>query len=200
MLYTRTAKLQVRNAVVLFVLCAVWMSGELQAEELEISAGQFLSFDKPAGFEVGISHDPDDEFRPRLKFSHFAQSGIKDFGFKVSVHTSDKEKMRDESLALELMSDLCGRLKTGSAEGKVDIQKYAGKRAVLYCSTTDASLQNTSVLPPGSYRNITVAFSRYEGYGFTAIAYSQSEADSLFQDFLSAIATLAARESAQRRR
>ncbi|THJ18873.1 MAG: hypothetical protein CAF45_016545 [Nitrospira sp. CG24E] len=165
---------------------------------MELSGGQFVNFERPSGFEVKVSRDPDDEFRPTLKFSHVATSGIKDFGFKVSIHTSEREKLRDESFAIELMSDLCGRLEAGAVEGTVPIRKIK-ETDVWYCYATDAKLQNESALPPGSYRHITVAFSRHEGYGFTAIAYSQSINDSLFRDFLDTMSTLRARESTPNR-
>jgi hypothetical protein len=200
MAYLCKTKLRVRGALVFLAYCVVCVSGELWAEELEIAAGQLVSFEQPAGFEAGITRDPDDEFRPQLKFSHFAPSGIKDFGFKVSVHTADKQTLSDKRLALVLMSDLCGRLKAGSAEGKVDIQTYVGKGEVFYCSFTDASLQGTHALAPGSFRKITVAFSRYEEYGFTAIAYSQSTTDRQFFAFLRTVSSLRARASEQRSR
>lgn len=166
------AKFRFYSVGVFLVLPIFWCASVTGAEEMELSGGQFVSFDRPAGFQIKVSRDPDDEFRPLLKFSHFATSGIKNFGFKVHVHRADGERLWDKSFAPELMSELCGRLDAGSVEGTVPIRRIK-ETDVWYCYATDAKLQNESVLPPGSYRHIALAFSRHEGYGFTAIAYSQ---------------------------
>ncbi|MFO0705453.1 MAG: hypothetical protein U0412_01260 [Nitrospira sp.] len=175
------------------------LPNSLRAEEVEFSKGRFVTYDKPEGFKAVVAHDPDDQFQPTLKFSHFSPSGIKDFGFKIDIHPADPGMLRQDEFAAELMSDLCGRLDAGSVEGTVPIRKRQGDNDVWYCYATDAKLQKASVLPPGSYRIISVAFSRYEGYGFTAIAYSQSVSDSLYRDFLNTMANLSVRESIPRR-
>lgn len=177
----------------LIVVLALLSGTNSFAGEVSISESESLSYDLPKDFRFELSRDPDDGYRPALKFSHFGQGGFKDFGFKVYLFKPGKieiDKMSSDKKKEEFLSVDCKSFEERSLEGKTKINKFVGKSEVFYCSFTDAEMAKVKDPLPGQFRNVTIALVFNGDFEFLARAYSNSIQGEQFKAFLDCMATL----------
>lgn len=181
----RTVPCYATCALLVLVFCGPEDSHPLHAEETEIPGGPVVTFELAPGFQFGITQDTDDGAKPILRFSHYAQSGTKDFLFSVHPVEAQAFWKQDPETPFRVLSNLCDRMIRGWIPGKMPIRKSEGERPLWYCSSADAVFDQSPTLRPGSYRHLTIVFSPCEGYALMATAYSHSVTDQLHQDFMS---------------
>lgn len=174
-----------------FVLLAGLLIPSLvMSDEIKISDTETLSYEMPEGFSFKVSKDPDDGFRPALKFSHFGEDGFKDFGFKIFVDKGDENQLNDDKSKIEFVTVDCKEYQGGSVEQKTTVKKHSGSTDAFYCSFTDASLVNAKELMPGQFKNVSVGFAKDKAFAFTAVAFSNEISGSKFSAFLNTLSSL----------
>lgn len=174
-------------------LCLMVVSAICSGDELSISDNEILSYKLPEGFRFKIAQDPDDQFRPSLKYSHYGKNGFKDFGFKIFLYKIKQDEVNDlktDQQKSDFLAVDCKGYEKGSVEKKTTIKKYVGHAGVFYCSYTDASLAGMADIPLGQFKNVTVALAIRNNFEFLAVAYSNSVKDELFGDFMQTMDSL----------
>jgi hypothetical protein len=176
--------------VLAFGVCSV-----SAADEVPISKTESLFFTKPAGFTFEVAREPDDAFRPSMKFSHFGKSGLKDFGFKLFINKGREGELASEAEVKEFAAVDCEGYKEGSVEGRVSMQRVPGANVGYYCAFTDASMPPNAAPLPGQFRVVSVGYVKSGAFGFNVIAYSNEKSGPLYSAFLATLASLKVKQN-----
>lgn len=160
------------------------------ADQVALSKTETLVFAKPADFRFEVAREPDDEFRPSLKFAHFGKDGIKDFGFKLFINKGHEGELTREAEVRDFAAEDCEGFKEGSVEGRVSMQRVPGANIGYYCTFADASMAGNARPAPGEFRNISVGYVKSGLFGFNVMAYSNETQGPLFSALLSTLASL----------
>lgn len=173
--------LQLFKKIIFLALYA--FSCNSSAEDIRLSETEMLHFEKGDFFQFSIAKDPDDGFKPSLKFSYFGDEGFLDFTFKVFSQKVLEQGSVDAVVVKSAVTQMCEKHAVGSVERIPTILPIAGIETGYYCTFTDASIPDNMPPMPGVFKKMILASFVTEDYVFFTTGFSNTTDDPMFNEF-----------------
>jgi|GEM_PF-5901662 len=167
-----------KRAFTLLLMTAVTAlaADKIVKEEASLSPTHKLTFEHPERFRYDVVQQPDDAFRPALRFRTFGADGISTLSFKLFASKDDDGKLKTQADVDAAVMSLGASYVEGSVEKTNTVRRVQHKNGTgAYCVFTDASLVGVARLPPGQFRYITLGLVKVGDYVVAVRGYSNTK-------------------------
>jgi len=149
---------------------------KLVKEEASLSPTHKVSFEHPKRFQYDLVQQPDDGFRPALRFRSFGTDGISTLSFKLFASKDDDGTLKTQTEIDAAVMKMGASYVESSVEKTNIVRRLQHKNgAGAYCIFTDADLVGIAQLRPGQFRHITLGLVKVGDYVFIVRGYSNTK-------------------------
>jgi len=174
--------------ILLMTAFAALAADKMVKEEASLSPTHKVAFEHPERLRYDLVQQPDDAFRPALRFRSFGADGISTLSFKFFASKDDNGTFKTQADIDAAVMKMGASYVEGSVEKTNTLRRLQHKSGTgAYCIFTDADLVGVARLPPGQFRYITLGLVKVGDYVLTVRGYSNTKDGDDYKAMLSVL-------------